>query len=226
MFRGLTGREILLRQADNGAGASGGTPGQGDPGAGGSGGNQAGGGGTPQPGGQGAPTFESWYGTLDTGVRGLIDNHISGLKNALASERTAVTELRERLTEMSGKLGKDSPERQQMEALQASLKTHEQQAAFYDAAHANGVTNLRLAWLAAQEGKLFDADKGTVDWAKFKTQFPELFRATAPAPQPGATNPGNAGRSTGPLTKEMLKGMSAAEINARWDEVRTVMAQG
>lgn len=222
MFRGLSGREILLRNAENGAGASGGTSGQGDPGnAGGSGNAGTGNGGTPA-GDGGAPTFETWYGGLDAATKALLDGHTSGLKNALDAERNERKSLSSKLADLQKGAEKGSDLEKQLSELQANLKGHEAQSAFYDAAHANGVTNLKLAWLAANEAKLV-TDKG-VDWAAFKTQFPELFRVVA-LPT-GATNPGNNGRSAGPLTLDMVKRMSQDEINARWAEVSAVLSKG
>jgi hypothetical protein len=80
-----------------------------------------------------------------------------------------------------------SDAQKQLTDLADKLAGMERQTTFYDRAHAAGVKNLRLAYLAAQEGKLVD-EKGEVDWEKFRKTYPELF-AGAPA--------GNAGNGTG-----------------------------
>lgn len=199
---------------DNQSPNPGGTPGAG------SGANQVPGGETPPAGqGQAPPTFDAWLTGQDDNTKTLITGHIGGLRSALSSERQAVTDLRKQLVDLTAKLKTDSPERKELETLHGQLKQHQAQAEFYDAAHAAGVTNLRLAWLAAQESRLL-SDAG-VDWSSFKAQFPELFRLVAP--HPGASNPA-AERPGGKLTVEAIRKMSPAEINRRWAEVSTALA--
>ena len=143
-------------------------------------------------GGQGAgggmpATFEDWLKAQDEGVRRLADEHVKGLKAALDTERSQRKDFERQLREAAGKLEKDSQERRNLEELAGRLTGLERQAAFYDAAHGAGVTNLRLAWLAAENAELVD-DKGHADFVKVKERFPELFRVTVP--------PGNAGSGT------------------------------
>lgn len=194
------------------AGAGSATAGAGTGGSGGS--SQGAAGSTPA-------TWETWLASQDGSVKGLFDAHVNGLKSALESERMSRKDLEKQLGEVSGKLGKDSAERKSLEEVQGRLGTLERQAQFYDQAHGAGVANLRLAWLAANEAKLVD-DKGQVDLAKLKEQFPELFRAAA-QPATNTANPANTGRGAKPLTREMIRQMSAAEINERWDEVQAVL---
>jgi len=161
--------------------------------------NQAGAGGTPAPDGenQGQPeagtlpaSFDEWLKAQDDGVRKLADEHIKGLKAALETERGQRKDFERQLREAAGKLEAGTRERQNLEELANRLTVVERQAAFYDAAHGVGVTNLRLAWLAAENAELVD-DRGRADFGKLKERFPELFPGRAPLP------PGNAGAGTG-----------------------------
>lgn len=163
---------------------------------------QAGTGGTPgpdgnqpgqgQPGGQTPPalpqSFDDWLKGQDEGMRKLADEHVKGLKSALETERSQRKDFERQLREAASKLEKDSTERKNLEELAGRLQGLERQTAFFDAAHGAGVTNLRLAWLAAQEAELVD-DRGRADFGKLKERFPELFRTAAPPP-------GNAGAGT------------------------------
>lgn len=195
---------------------------------GGSGAPGAGGETPPANQGSAPQTFEAWLGSQDAAIKGLIDNHVNGLRGALETERTQRKDFERQVKDLAGKLEKGSEGRQQAEALAGQIATLERQAAFYDAAHAAGVANLRLAWLAAQEAKLID-DKGHIDMLRLKEQFPELFRATGAGPQAppsNPANPANPGRSGGTLTREAIQRMTPAEINARWDEIQKYMMGG
>ena len=57
-------------------------------------------------------------------------------------------------------------------------------AAFYESAPPE-VTNLRLAWLLANDAQLVD-EQGKTDWGKLRTTAPELFRRTPPPANAGA----------------------------------------
>jgi hypothetical protein len=62
--------------------------------------------------------------------------------------------------------------------------------------------------------------EGLADAIKaFKAAKPDLF--TRP-PMPGTADGGTRGKPT--LTKEVIKGMTTSEINARWDEVQKALA--
>jgi hypothetical protein len=163
---------------------AGGTP---APGAGGGTAGQAGQA-APGSGAGGAQSFEEWLKGQDETVRTLASEHVKGLKGALDSERAQRKDFEKQLRDAAGKLEKDSTERKGLEDLAGKLQGLERQTAFFDAAHGAGVTNLRLAWLAAQEAELVD-DRGRADFGKLKERFPELFRAPAPPP-------GNAGAGT------------------------------
>ena len=69
------------------------------------------------------------------------------------------------------------------------LAALEGQQDFYDQAHKLGVSDLKLAYLAAREAGLIDG-KGRANFDELKKLHPNLFSATQPAP-------GHAGTGTG-----------------------------
>lgn len=133
-------------------------------------------------------SFDEWLKAQDESVRRLADDHVKGLKSALETERTQRKDFERQLRDAAGKLEKDSAERKGLEGLAEKLQGLERQTAFFDAAHGAGVSNLRLAWLAAENAGLVD-DRGRADFGRLKDGFPELFRTVA-------VPPGNAGAGT------------------------------
>lgn len=131
-------------------------------------------------------TFDKWFGALDDDAKGLLEDHVDGLKSALTSERAERARLAKQIKELSGKADKGSELATQLEKLTGDMGKLDQKAQFYEDAHAADVANLKLAWLAAQEFDLIGKD-GRVDFDQLREQAPEVFRKKAPAP------PGNAG---------------------------------
>ena len=151
-------------------------------------------------------TWDKFLETQSPEVRKLHDDNTAGLKNALTSERQQRKDLEAQLREAAAKAEEGSEAKKLLTEQADTLQGLEDQAAFYDDAHTQGVTNLKLAWMAAQETDAFDR-KGNVNWELLKTQFPELFsKSTVP--------PGDAGRGTqGPPDgdeKDMNKYIRAA----------------
>jgi hypothetical protein len=135
-------------------------------------------------------TFEQWAAGQDDGVKALLDGHVKGLKSALETERGQRQELAKQIKELSKGMEEGSQAREALAAMSGKLETFEQQLAAYDALSAAGVSNLRLAYLAAREAGAVRQD-GTVDLDGLKSQFPELFAVKKPTP------PGNAGAGAG-----------------------------
>jgi hypothetical protein len=133
-------------------------------------------------------TFEDFMAAQDETIRGLYATHTSGLKSALDSERAANKAAQAQLRELAKKADKGSELEAALNKQVEQLSALERQAAFQDKAHAAGVRNLRLAFLAAQQAGLV-SEKGECDFAKLRSEYPELF--TAPPP------PANAGSGTG-----------------------------
>jgi len=130
-------------------------------------------------------SFESWLGSQGEDVRRLYDEHTSGLKSALQSERLQRGDLAKQLRDATAKLENGSLVRSELEQTVAKLDLLERRASFYEEALSQGVANARLAFLAAQESDSFEKG-GKVRWDKLKAEYPELFASGKPA----ATNAG------------------------------------
>lgn len=145
-------------------------------------------GGTPETQGETpAPVdFDTWLGSQDETVKGLLTQHTGGLRTALQQERDNAKQLAKQLKELGGKLEANSEAAKQVAELSSRLETEQRRADFVQEAAAAGCRDLRLAWLAA------NADGLTVK--QVQAQHPDLFapRATtnaghgASAPAAGA----------------------------------------
>lgn len=139
-------------------------------------------------------TFDQWLEAQPDDVRSLVGNNVSGLKNALDAERRSRKDIEKQLRDAARKLEDGSADvrdhRKALEETAARLQATELQASFYDQAHVAGVTNLRLAYLAASEASLIDKN-GKCDFKTLQAQYPELFSAKDRLPA------GNAGSGTG-----------------------------
>ena len=142
-----------------------------------------------QAGGETPPTWEAILATLPEEQRALYESHTQGLQSALRTERQQRQDLAKQLREASGQLEAGSKARQDLEALQAQFEDAQRRADFATEAGGQGVSNVKLAYLAAQEFDLFDR-RGNVQWDELKQQAPELFRQSQ---QPAR---GNAGAGT------------------------------
>jgi hypothetical protein len=138
--------------------------------------------------GNSGPDYETWFNQQPDDVKGLIEGHTTGLKSALDKERSERKEFEKQLRIAASEQEKGSEARKLLEGQADRMALLERQAAFFDAAHTAGATNLKLAWLAAVDAGLVD-DKGQVDMDKVKAAFPQLFGAKTVA--------GNAGAGTG-----------------------------
>lgn len=141
--------------------------------------------------GSGTPpaTFEAWSASLQPEHKALIENHTQGLKSALASEREGRAALEKQIKDLAGKAEKGSDLEKQLGEISSKLESETRRAAFYESAHAAGVSNLALAFIAAQQFEAFKRN-GDPDWELLKAKAPELFRTQT-------TPPGNAGAGTG-----------------------------
>lgn len=141
-------------------------------------------------------TYESWLETLEDDKQQLLTEHTAGLKTALDDERTQRKTLASDLRDAVKAMKKSAGDETALAELTTSLGTlteqldeTERKAQFYEAM-AGKVSNVRLAFIAAQSAGLVDAKRG-VDAESLQTQFPELF----PGKQSGAR--GNAGDGAG-----------------------------
>lgn len=139
--------------------------------------------------------FDSWLTAQPDDVKTRINTRLASQQSALNDERKSRKELDKKLRGLSKQLEEGSDARKAVDGLRADLKTQSQRADFYEAAHREGVTNLRLAYVAAQDQSLINED-GDVDFAKLKETNPELFgQKKAPTP------PGKAGSGTNTTPK-------------------------
>lgn len=133
-------------------------------------------------------TFEGWLEQQPAEVKARIDEGITGLKAALSAERESRKGLEKQLREAAARAVEGSEARAQLEEMATAAATASKQAEFYEQAHAHGITDLRLAWLAAQD------DGGEADFEALKAKHPSLFAngvASAGTPR------GDAGAGTG-----------------------------
>lgn len=162
---------------------------------------------TPEGGGanQASLTFDGWLGSQADEVKTLITSHVAGLKSALDSERKQRNELTKSLKDATKDMEAGTKAREALEGLTSRMEEQEAQLAFYDTATAAGITNLKLAWIAAREADAIDK-RGNVNLETLKQAYPELFKKPVPPP-------GNAGAGQGnglPGKKDMNNFIRAA----------------
>lgn len=136
-------------------------------------------------------TFDDWFGGIDEATKALVDQHVKGLKSALDAERTDRKAAEKALRDAAGKLEAGSAARVDLEAQAERVAATERRASFYEVAHAAGVTDLKLAWLAAESSNLFTR-RGEPDIEALRQAHPALFGAPTPP-----RTPGNAGAGAG-----------------------------
>lgn len=165
----------MLYAADTGAGA-GGTP-ESEP-------QSADVGGTPES----ELTFDAWYGKLDVSAKKLLDEHTTGLRAALITERQQRSDLAKQLKDLAGKAQKGSELEQQLAQMERSLELAERKAAFAEDALRPeiGCVSLKAAWALALQDELFDR-RGRPDWTALKQTAPELFRKPGTGTVDGGT---------------------------------------
>lgn len=179
-------RRWFSPEGDGGAG-DGGT-GQGDPGNGtqGAGDNNDANNAPP-------PDFDAWLKTQDEPTQTLISGRFEKLEGALRGEREGRKTLEKQLKTLSGKTEEGSELRQQLDKALADFQAEGDRADFYEDSLKQGVSDLRLAWLAYSADKEKYTRRGQVDWDSLKADHPSLFAGPA-APR------ANAGAGTGTQT--------------------------
>lgn len=141
-------------------------------------------------------TFDDWFGGVDDATKALVDQHVKGLKSALEAERAERKMAEKALRDAAGKLEAGSAARIDLEAQAERVAATERRASFYEVAHAAGVADLKLAWLAAEAGNLFTR-RGEPDIEALRQQHPALFSTTTVQRAPGNAGAG-AGQSPAP----------------------------
>ena len=176
---------FIVFAPDDGAG-SGGSGGSGS-GSGAGEGNGAGEGGTPNPGN--TQTWDKVYEGLDESSKKLFDDHTTGLKSALESEREQRKNYEKQIAELKSKAEKGSEMEKSLADIEAKLAESNLRAEFAEEGAKLGVNNLKLAFLAAKEGEFIDG-RGRINWEGLKKEHPQLF---GEKPKQG----GDAGSGTG-----------------------------
>jgi len=148
-------------------------------------------------------SYQEWLKGQAEPVKTMLDGWEKGLKTALESERTSRKDLDKQLRDMAGKAEKGSEAEKQLTGMADKISAADQRASFYEDAHAAGVTNLKLAYLAAVEGELFDK-KGNVNFEQMKKEFPELFGGARIKPA-GNAGTGTNGQPTGQSMNEFIR---------------------
>lgn len=134
-------------------------------------------------------TFDGWVKDQPEEIRTLLDGHTKGLKSALDSERENRKGLEKQLRELSKKVEAGSELEKQLSDLADQQSSANRRAEFYEAAHREGVTNLKLAFTVAVQDELFNK-KGEIDFPEMRKSYPELFGKAV-------TANANAGAGTG-----------------------------
>lgn len=143
-------------------------------------------GGQPPDDGETPQTYEAWLATQPAAVKKLIDDNTAGLKSALTAERTGRKDAERQVRDLAAKAEKGSEAQAELEKVADQMAEADRKADFYEAAHAAGVTNIRLAYTVATQDGMFDKC-GDANFEAMKQEYPELFGGT---PKPPVANAG------------------------------------
>ena len=121
-------------------------------------------------------SFDVWLQQQDEGTRKLYEDHVSGLKTALKSERTEKGDLSRQLKDLAKKAEEGSALKAELYRLASTQEKTSRRADFLEAAVAAGVTDLKLAWKAVSaDGDEFLDRKGQINFEALKAAHPGLF---------------------------------------------------
>lgn len=143
-------------------------------------------------------SFDEFLQSQPEDIRGLYETTVSGLKNALDSERDNRKKLAEQVKALSTQAEKGSELEKQLTETVKLLQEAEQreaeskrQAKFAEQAIRPEVScgNVKAAYALAVAEGLF-SEQGEPDWKKLRSIAPELFRLNR------TTDAGNTGKST------------------------------
>lgn len=139
-------------------------------------------------------TFDTWLGSQDETVKGLIGERFKALENTVSATRGERDTLAKEIKGLAKTQAEGSEARKSLDEISAKLEQTERRADFIEEAIKPDIQcrNPRAAWLLAQADSLFDS-KGRPDWGALKREAPELFGPVA----------GEANAGTG--TKEPIK---------------------
>ena len=118
--------------------------------------------------------WDTFHKALPEEAQKLIASREGGLKTALKTERDARGKVEKDLKDVAGKLEKDSDAQKEVLKLADDVAAGAEKADFYEEAHEEGVSNLRLAYVVAKQDELINK-RGKIDWKTLKESYPELF---------------------------------------------------
>lgn len=137
-------------------------------------------------------TYDSLIARLTDDEKAVLTEHTKGLRSALGSEREAKGKLERDLRDLSKQLEGNKDAQAKVDALANDVGKERLRGDFYEEAHNQGVDNLKLAFMAAQQDGLID-DRGRVNWAQLKKDYPQLYRQE---PEPKVQIKGNGGEGS------------------------------
>ena len=150
--------------------------------------------------------WDTFHKALPEEAQKLIEKRESGLKSALETERDSRGKVEKELREVASKLEKDSDAQKKVLKLADENALANAKADFYEEAHEEGVSNLKLAHVVATTDGLI-SKSGKIDFKKMKESYPELFgKKKMP---PGGAGEGTGGKQPG------AKGDMNARIRAK-----------
>ena len=118
--------------------------------------------------------WDTFHASLPPEAQKLITDRESGLKTALKTERDARGKAEKDLRDVAGELEKGSDAQNKVLELADKVAASNAKADFYEEAHEEGVSNIKLAYVVAKEDGLIDK-RGKIDFKTMKESYPELF---------------------------------------------------
>ena len=138
--------------------------------------------------------WDAFHKALPEEAQKLIATKEAGLKSALETERDSRKDLEKELKDVAGRLEKDSDAQKEVLKLADDVAAGNEKSDFYEEAHDEGVSNMRLAYVVAKQDDLINK-RGKIDWKTLKEKYPELFgKKVVP---PGDAGPGTGSRQPG-----------------------------
>lgn len=138
------------------------------------------------------PSFEDFLKAQPDPIKKAYEAHSANLRNALQSERDSRKDLEKQIKGLAAKAEKGSDLETELSKISTQLAESDRRAVFFEQAHEAGVSNLRLAFIAAVQDDLFDRN-GNPDLTALKQRYPELFGAR---PAPGKRVPAGSGNGS------------------------------
>lgn len=124
-------------------------------------------------------SFDSWLKEQPDDVKAIIGDRFKNLETTLTSERDARKGFEKQVRDLATKAELGSEAQKQLTTMAEQIQAAERRQSFYDEAHTQGISNLKLAYLAATDSGFID-DRGRVNWEQLKKAYPQLVMAVTP----------------------------------------------